>query len=318
MNPARWRPIAVTVMVLCAQASAAQIGGHAGAFTRLGFGARGMGMGNAMAAVPQGDVVGSYNPALIPFTRGRTAGAAFGILALDRKLNFLNYTQPVRPSAGISVGIINSGVSGIDGRDDDGEPTGDLRTSENQVFLSFANRFSAAFSLGLTIKLHYYHLYTDVSATNIGLDLGALLRVTQELTLAATVRDINSQYRWDTAELLGNSGNTTTDRFPLLYTAAASYLLPGGLGILAAEAEFSNTGTAVARAGLEIPVIPELSLRAGVDRIDLKEEGAGVRPSFGFSIRKGFEAWEPALHYAYVLEPFAPSGMHIIALSVTL
>ena len=209
-------------------------------------------------------------------------------------------------------------MTGIDGRDDDGEPTGDLLTSENQVFLSFANKFSAAFSLGLTIKLHYYHLYTDVSATNIGLDVGALLRVTPEITLAATVRDINSQYRWDTAELLGNSGNTTTDTFPLLYTGGVSYLLPDGLGTLAAEVEFSNVSTVIARAGVEVPLIPELSLRAGIDRIDLKEEGAGVRPSFGFSVQKGFDSWEPALHYAYVLEPFAPSGMHIIALSVTL
>ena len=72
MIAGRWTALVLAVLLCCAQEAAAQVGGHAGAFTRLGFGARGMGMGNAMTAVTDGYVVGSYNPALIPFARGRT------------------------------------------------------------------------------------------------------------------------------------------------------------------------------------------------------------------------------------------------------
>ena len=36
----------------------AQIGGAPGSYSRMGFGARGMGMGNAMTAVISGDVSG--------------------------------------------------------------------------------------------------------------------------------------------------------------------------------------------------------------------------------------------------------------------
>jgi len=185
------------LLALTAAPSPAQLGGAPGAFTRMGFGARGIGMGNAMTAVTGEELVGIYNPAVLPFGTGRTITASFSILTLDRKLNFLSYSQPVRPSAGISAGLINSGVSEIDGRDADGNPTGMLHTSENLFFLSFANRFQSRLSLGITLKLLYHHLYTDVSTTTVGIDFGGVFQVTEELRVGATVRDINAEYKWN-------------------------------------------------------------------------------------------------------------------------
>ena len=124
---------AFIVVVLASSAAYSQMGGAPGAFSRLGFGARGMAMGNAMSAVSSGDLAGYYNPALLPYAPGRYGAASFGFLSLDRTLNFLQYTQPLPPMAGLSLGIINSGVSNIDGRDSDGEPTGPMKTSENQI-----------------------------------------------------------------------------------------------------------------------------------------------------------------------------------------
>jgi len=296
--------------------SHAQMGGKAGAFSRLGFGARGMGMGNAQTAVTTGDVAAYYNPALLPSAEYRYASASFGILTLDRKLNFVSFTQTLPPNAGISAGIINSGVSNIDGRDRDGEPTGLLRTSENQFYLGFSVRPKGGLSLGVNLKLYYYHLYTDVSTTTVGVDIGALLPIGESLTIGATARDINSRYKWDTSKLLGQQGNTTEDKFPQLYTIGAAYKLPDSLALIAVDVEFSSQSTIIARFGAELPVIPELTVRAGMDRVDLKEKGNGVTPTFGFTIRKSFDDFEPAIHYAFIVEPFASTGMHIISLSV--
>ena len=312
------RCTAILLLLLLSRAASAQLGGTAGSFSRMGFGARGIGMGNAMIAVTTGDLVGYYNPAVVPHSQGRTVSAAFSLLTLDRRLNFLSYSQAVRPSAGISAGIINSGVSEIDGRDADGTPTGMLHTSENQFFLTFANRFQSRLSLGVTLKLLYHHLYTDVSTTTVGIDFGGLFQVSDALTVGATVKDVNSEYKWDSSDLYGQSGNTTEDKFPLLYAAGASYLLPESLGTVSADIEFSDRSTVVARVGAELRIIPEVSVRAGIDRIDLKEAGAGVKPSFGFTIRRAVDSIVPALHYAFVLEPFTSSGFHVIALSVTL
>jgi hypothetical protein len=64
-------------------------------------------------------------------------------------------------------------------------------------------------------------------------------------------------------------------------------------------------------------VVPEFTLRAGIDRVDLKEGGNGVRPSVGFTARTTIGGLSPALHYAFVLEPFSPAAMHMISLSMT-
>ncbi len=261
--------------LLFGQSSFAQLGGTPGAFSRMGFGARGIGMGNALTAVTSGDVVGYYNPALLSWSEYRQVSASFGILSLDRRLNFLSYSQPLRPSAGISAGIINAGVSNIDGRDADGEPTGLLKTSENEVFMSFSNRFKSGFSIGLTIKLLYYHLYTDVSTTTVGLDVGLLFPISGDLTIGATARDVNSKYRWDTSELYGQQGTSKTWDFPQLYTLGVAYTLLDSLALAAFDIEISNQKTITARLGVEVPLIPELSCprRNGPNR----PEGKGKR-----------------------------------------
>jgi hypothetical protein len=309
--------------LLAGSTGVAQLGGQPGSFSRLGFGARGIGMGNALTAVTTGDVVGYYNPALAPWATYRNISASFGILSLDRNLNFISYAQPLPPRAGLSAGIINAGVSDIDGRDSDGEQTGPLKTSENLVFMSFSNRFQSGFTVGITLKLLYHHLYTDVSSTTVGIDVGLLVPVSNALTLGATVRDINSKYQWDTGQLYGNQrGNSTLEKFPMLYTIGAAYRLPDvfetgdSTAVIAADLELSDKKTLIGRVGIEIPLIPEVSLRAGLDRIDVKEKGNGVKPSIGFSARQTFGDWTPAVHYAFVLESFSPSPAHIVSLSV--
>lgn len=224
--------------------------------------------------------------------------------------------MPLRPKAGLSIGLINAGVANIDGRDSDGRQTGAMRTSENQIFLGFGVRPSDDLQLGIALKLLYYHLYTDIASTTVGVDLGALYRAGGGVTVALTLRDINSRYKWDTSTLFGQSGQTTEDKFPMLVTGAVSYMLPDSIALVAAELERSASATLIARVGAEVPLVPEFSLRAGIDRIDLIDRGNGVRPTFGFTARTKVGSWTPAVHYALVLEPFSPSPLHMISLAV--
>ena len=213
-----------------AQPQFTEINSKAGAFSRMGFGARGIGMGNAMSSVTSGNLVSYYNPALSPFQKNNSAQIGYSILSLDRSLNFLSFTRKFdfysskdnspdkKPSrtAGISAGIINSGVSGIDGRDNNGLPTGDLSTSENQFFLSVANRFSEKLSIGIAIKFYYYKLYEDVKSNGLGLDIGALYKVNDNWNVSLMISDLNSEYKWDTSPIYDQQGLTTTDKFPII------------------------------------------------------------------------------------------------------
>ena len=110
-------------------------------------------------------------------------------------------------------------------------------------------------------------------------------------------------------------GVSVDDMFPRLYTVGASYRLPDSAGIVSCDIEFSSEKTVIARLGVEAPIIPEFTLRAGIDRIDLKDKGNGIRPSVGLTIRPPIQMLETEFHYAYVFEPFAPAGMHLISLA---
>lgn len=296
-----------------------------GAFSRMGFGARGIGMGNAMSAVTEGNLVSYYNPALSAFQDGNLFQTSYSFLALDRSLNFISFTKRFdfssknkaqKRSAGISLGIINSGVGNIDGRDNEGVQTGNLSTSENQFFIGFANRFSERLSIGLSAKFYYYKLYKNVSATSVGLDLGALYMFNEHLNLSLMISDINSKYKWDSSPLYGQSGTITEDKFPLLKKIGVSYS-EKSIGLIAAvEYENSNGGTNIIRGGAEYNIIDKLFIRAGIDQFNLSNSDFPAKPAFGFSYFKDFDNITIGIDYAFMVEQYSNQDRHIVGLSV--
>jgi opacity protein-like surface antigen len=281
----------------------------------MGFGARGMGMGNAMTSVRSGEIGSHYNPAAPAFSQGRYGMATFGILSLDRSLNYLSYTQPLPPMAGLSVGLINAGVSEIDGRDRDGLHTETYSTYENQVYLSFSNRVAEPFSIGVTIKLYHSKVFDDVTSTTVGFDVGALYAITEELSAAVAAQDLGSKYKWNTKEVY-DVGNETEDKFPSLIRLGVSYLFAGRAGVVSVDGEFSSESTFLLKSGIEYTVTENVALRAGFDRLDPGDTATGVKPSAGFTVTGEFSDLKPSLSYAFVSESFAPNAYHILTLSV--
>ncbi|MBL0176820.1 MAG: hypothetical protein IPP94_16420 [Ignavibacteria bacterium] len=288
-------------VLLCAGDARAQLGGTAGAFTRLGFGARGQGMGNAMSSVTTGIISSHYNPALTPFQKDHVLYGNYGILSLDRKLNQISYTQSItlrrkgaqkfagdpdaQSIAGVSAGWINAGDADIQGYDSDGFKTEKLGVFENQFFLNFGNRFSERFSAGFNVKFYYSGLYDGVTSAGFGLDLGALYIVTDRLTVSFVAQEILTKYKWDTGSLYGaERGKTTENPFARIFRAGGAYrvdVLEGAL--VAAEAELYDGKTVLARAGAEVQLVEQLALRAGVERIAFTDNGVDPRPTFGVS-----------------------------------
>lgn len=291
-----------------------QTAGRAGAFARMGFGARGIGMGNAMTAVTTGEVASYYNPAVPAFAPVRHAGASFGLLSLDRSLNTVSFTQAIPPTGGLSVGLINAGVGDIDGRDSDGEQTETYSTYENQAYLSFSNRIAEQVSVGVTMKLYHSKLFEGVTTTTVGFDAGILVRASDELSIGVLAQDIGSKYKWNTKDV-NSSGKETEDKFPLLKRLGLAYVF-GGQGIVAAvDVEHAAGGPVVFRGGVEYAAVEHFTLRAGADRIEGGDDATGVKPAFGFTLARELDGWLPSLSYAYTHEGFAPRGYHMITLS---
>jgi hypothetical protein len=290
--------------------------GMAGAPFRLGFGARGIGMGNSMSAITLGDINSYYNPALLPFQLDRIVLLSYGSLTFDRRLNFASYAQHVNPDAGISIGIINAGVSNIDGRDRDGQRTETYSTSENQFFLSFGVKPSSSLAIGVTTKVLYYSLYRDVSSTTVGLDFGALYSISDELHIAIVVQDVLSKYKWDTSRIYGQNGSSLDDKFPLRKRLGLSYSIQSLGVVLSTEGELMENESIV-RFGAEIDLFSGLQLRGGIDQLRFAAD-ISVKPSIGFSAQTEIGSWSPRFDYAYVFEPYSSSAMHFLTLSLKL
>jgi hypothetical protein len=312
------------------QSKTDKISSMPGSFSRMGFGARGMGMGNAVSSVINGNLVSYYNPAITVFQERNSVQLSYSILSLDRSLNFLNFTRRFdfrsnkdsagsepRSTAGFSLGIINKGVSKIDGRDNQGIKTGELTESENQFFLSVANKFSKKFSLGIAIKFYYYKLYEKINSTGLGFDIGALYRISNHLNLSLMLSDLNSKYKWDTSPIYDQEGNNTQNKFPTLKKIGLSYKVDKPSLIAAVELESSNAETNYLRLGAEYNIFDQLYLRTGIDRWNLKNSEIPVKPSFGFSYSREIDKVQMGIDYAFIIEPYSPTDQHIIGINIS-
>jgi hypothetical protein len=320
--------LSIISLTISAQTKFTEISSMPGAFSRMGFGARGIGMGNAVSAVNQGNTSSYYNPALVVFQEDNTFQTAYSFLSLNRSLNFLSFSKRFefgkkedesgnikpRSVAGISAGIINSGVSKIDGRDNQGNKTAEYSTSENQFFIAVGNKFSEKFSLGVAFKFYYYKLFEGLSSNGFGIDIGTFYSITNAIKFSFVLSDINSKYEWDTGGIYGSSGTTSKDKFPLLKKIGLSYKFDDPNILAAVEFESSNAGTNYIKVGTEYNIIPDLFLRCGVDKLNLSNTETPIRPSIGLSYFYNVSSFRFGFEYAFVIEPYAVGDQHIIGL----
>ncbi len=304
-------------------------GGKAGAFSRMGFGARASGMGNAFSAVKSGNLVSYYNPASSIFQEGNSIQASYSILSLDRSLNYLSFTKKFefgkdsltgrpRGAIGFSAGIINSGVSGIEERDNEGMKKGDISVSENQFYISVSNKFSDKVAIGISCKYYYFDLYDDITSSALGLDAGIMYSLSENITLAGVIADLNSSYKWNTNSIYGNDGNEYEDKFPLMKRLAASYRNKE-LGLISV-AEFENASGigSVLKIGAEYTIIESFSIRCGLDRISISDKNRPVKFSAGFSFFRDLGWGIAGVDYAFVTEPYSSFDEHILGINLNL
>lgn len=315
----------IFITVLQAQPETSKISGLPGSFSRMGFGARGMGMANVMSGILEGNLSAYYNPALSAFQEKNSFHTSYSFLSLDRSLNFLNFTKSFhfgekdengfQRGAGISVGIINSGVSGIEHRNSSGVKLDEVSTSENQFFFGLSNRFSRKLAIGVNFKFYYYSLWEEVSSTGLGFDIGALYSVDKNFNISLVISDINTKYKWDTSEVYGSEGRNSTEKFPLVKKLGLSYTSDDKKINAAAEFESSNAETNFLRVGAEYNIFQTLFIRGGVDRMSLGETEFPVRPSLGFSYIFQRSSFDLSVDYAFVVEPYSSHDQHIVGIN---
>lgn len=317
---------------------------HAGAFARVGFGARGIAMGNAQAADVYSGASPYYNPALAPLVEGQSIAASVSALSFDRSLQYLQLGAPLQGRAGFAVGIVHAAVSDIDGRDNSGFHTGTFSIDEYAGFLSFGLRLSDRVSGGINLQVFQSDLFDGLSAARtVGVDLGIAWKLRTNWAAAVVLDDLLARYTWD-GSAIGGSGSEVTDSFPRRLRFGLSHLRFDGKLLVSAEFE-SRTSSATLvtfeprilgdgaarlrneetltfqetrfRIGAESTLLDGFALRAGLEQLGDETLGS-FRPSAGFSAEQPMGELRIRVDYAFGMEAQAGGRMHFVTLRVLL
>ena len=291
--------------------------GQAGAFLRMGIGARAIGMGNALTGLARDGFAGYYNPASLPFMKRPELVFSLGLLSLDRKQNFIGFSTFLQPKSkvdtlstngnvfrgGIAFGWIHAGISDIDGRDSDGNHTGMLSNTENAFFASFALQPKEYIGIGLTVKIVQNRLpglekdEGTLSANGLGFDLGLFSEPMTNLTLGLVVKDINTKYTWDTENVFAR-GSRTIDEFPMLVRFGGAYKFQQET-LLSMDAEFNEEQGWRIFLGGEREFRESFTARAGYN---------SDRLTFGFGVQFNIWNFKGELDYAYDTISITPNA----------
>lgn len=308
----------VLVSIGCTDNLVAQ-GGIAGAFLRLGIGARAKAMGDAYVALASGIETSYYNPAGLPLLENKEVMASYRFLSLDRQFSFVGFGLPIQPrlkgsdkealAGGFSLVWIHAGVGNIDGRDTDGRSVGELSNSENAFMFSFALNPAQVLSLGLSVKV-LWSRFPDIgingatiSSSGVGFDFGALLKPLPWLSLGLSIRDINSKYTWNTDKLFGEDGSEVINKFPKIVRAGVAVMVPRISGLtLAFDFEDSKDLDSRVHVGAEGRFEHNLVIRGGYDDGSLTAGGGYNFELFGKMTE---------LNYAFTAPGNRPEEEHV-------
>ena len=272
-------------------------GGQGGAFLRIGIGARALGMGGAFTAIADDATATYWNPGGLGQMNSRQLAAMYSIMSLDRTHNFISYVQPLGSAGTFGISWINFGVAKIDGRDSYGNPTGDFSDSEMAFMVSYGKGFANIFYIGGSAK-YLMHSFAHSRAFGFGFDIGALLKVSDVISIGAVVQDIRSSIRWDTF-----SGHE--DTFPTQVRLGAA-LSPKLIPItLAAEIEKGGEREPKYRAGVEYWLLKTLAVRGGYSSKGLTASGSVRVPAGMLKLQ---------LDYAFSTDKLDEEAVHRMSL----
>lgn len=323
----------------------AQNGGFAGASTRIGYSARGMGMGNAMSAVTSEGAFSYYNPAQTALESGSgQMDLSAGVLQFDRVLQSVGAQFALPPTAGLSFTLLRTGVNDIDGRTQSGYSTGSFDISEYQLASGFGIRLSEKFNAGIGLKFNLANYHEELSnAVAVGVDLAFLYEISPQINFAGSVRDLFANYSWNSQDLYNLSqSRNVVNNFPTRiifglawqkqnFTVSSDFeiqaysseittrstFVENGIPTEITSNELINTSSNQFRVGASWDAHERFTLRGGWNLPETTEfDSWGL--SSGFSIHLPFDVFSPSIDYAFVMEPYRVSNMHVFSLRLNL
>ncbi|MCB4791536.1 MAG: PorV/PorQ family protein [Elusimicrobia bacterium] len=273
--------VMVSLVILAGQSSVFAAGSNAGKstaqFLQLGVGARAEGMGEAYTASAVGADAVYWNPAGIAGIEKNEASFTQAMWIQDISYQAAVGAFPTKHGA-FAIGLKYLSYGSIKKTDDTGLETGDFSPNDLMAGVSYGREFGKL-KAGITVK------YISSKITN---------------TATAVAGDIGFKYPFmDDKLIIGLAGmNMGTkmkfvneeDPLPSTGKFGVSYM-PGGLWLIALDANMPNDDDAYANAGIEkkfqLGDISRLALRAGYNTRTKDITGTqGVTAGVGFGYKQ--------------------------------
>ena len=256
-------------------------------FLKIGVGARAAAMGEAFTAVASDGTSLYWNPAGLTQLRTKEISATYNSWFQEIKQGYLSLTFPsLRGTMGLGTNYVDMGK--IEGRDAEGNPTGNFTASDTHIFIGYAGKLKKS-SWGLTLGW-LQDVIKDDKKNSFLANIGFLYPVSERLSLGIAAQNIGSK--------LGS------DPLPLTFkVGAASKLKTLTLALDIAKPRDNEIYYCL---GAEWWLRNVLALRAGYKtNQDIGE---------GWSAGLGFKFGKNRLDYAYV--PYGDLGStHRISLA---
>ena len=292
------------IIIITSLSFAADYAGYSGAFLRMGTSARSLAMGSGFTAEIDQGFAAYHNPASVAFLNKRQIAFSYHALNLDRRLMMSSISTGLPPTAGLGVAWVSSGVDNIQGRSSAGYKTQILSTSEDAIFISFAQRITPWLALGINIKILKHQLpmnESQLAGKGTGFDIGFMVLPEEKLKFAFVIQDLNTNYQWNTGQVFEGEGRVYKESFPTMYRLGTTFTfqriyIAGDIGVVANQDDILGT---IIRFGGEYRFLENYFVRGGFgnSRFSL---GAGMN----FTFLKLNDAY---FDYAFVVEPHSVS-----------
>lgn len=265
-------------------------GGKAGAFKRVGIGARAKALGGTFTGIADDNTTIFYNPSGIAFSEKRQITAYHNFMDVDRFQNFIAYSQKLPPTAAIGFAWLYSGTDNIDKRSSTGQHLGFASAVNHEFIFSFANRIGEKFALGINVKYILETLPLRSSGTDqaqegtIALDASMTFKPIENLTIGLLARDLKADIGWKIDDY--DRPASADGNIPIGVRAGASYKF--NWVTLASDIEDYTSSDPIWHHGMEINYIEMIPLRVGL-KDDVFTFGFGINYDLTDKVKVRFD-----------------------------
>jgi tetratricopeptide (TPR) repeat protein len=271
------RVVALAWLVLAPFAARAQDGGTDSPFTKIGAGARGIGLGRAFVSLADDASAMYWNPAALKNVQRMQFMAMYMPLYgdfTDATYTYFGFVYPTLSAGAFGVGYMGVGTT-FEGADEIGRPTGEQSASESQFLVSYAasRHFGWVFgelAAGASFKVSRQTV-DPFSSTAPGVDIGIryIPDRMKSLVLGVNLQDIvGAQYKLDLEE-------DTVDRTILMGAGYTKRFGNGSAMRVMLQYDMPERADSRFHVGAEYAFTKFLALRAGFDD-DTATFGLGV------------------------------------------